>query len=82
MLENISSLPSKQNQQEIIEYYYMQHIFFMLGRDPDFLGFGKYKGEAFSDAFLEDYTKKMDSNYFEILDSAIADGFKLIEQTI
>ena len=79
LLKNIISLPPKQNQQEVIEYYYMQYIFFLKGRSIDYLNCAKYKGQTFSDDFLEDYLPNMTSNYFEDLDKVVIDGFELCD---
>ena len=79
LLANVKNLPSKQNKKQIIEYYYMQNFFFLQGRTSDFLKFDKYKGQVFSDEFLIDYLPNITPSYFEILDSAIIDGLKLIE---
>ncbi len=79
LLENISTLLPIKNQNQIVEYYYMQFFFFLMGRNVDYLKFAKYKGQTASDEFLNDYVPGMDNNYFTQLDAAIKNGFELIE---
>jgi len=78
-LQNITLLESKQNKQEIIEFYYMHNFFFLQGRNSDFLDLNQYKGDTFNDAFLSSYLPKMDETYFKMLDTAVLDGLKLTE---
>lgn len=78
-LQNITLLESKQNKQEIIEFYYMHNFFFLQGRNSDFLDLNQYKGDTFNDAFLNSYLPKMDDAYFKMLDAAVNDGLKLTE---
>jgi hypothetical protein len=79
LLQKIDTLEPKRNKNEIIEYYYMQHFFYLKNRNADYLGFVKYKGQTYSDDFLKDYLPKMNESYFEVLDSAMVTGFDLIE---
>ena len=79
LLETIDKLPAKQNKDEIIEYYYMQHFFHLKNKSADYLSFNKYNGQTYSDDFLKDYLPEMDESYFKIVDSAIKEGFELIE---
>ncbi|MDP1803011.1 MAG: hypothetical protein Q8L81_16740 [Bacteroidota bacterium] len=79
LLQNVKNLPSKQNREQIIEYYYMQYFFFLKGREIDYLMCAKYKGQTFSDTFLQDYLPQMTPAYFEMLDAAIKDGFVMTE---
>ena len=79
LLQNVLNLPSKQNKEQILEYYYMQHVFYLQGRDFDFLNFMKYKGDTFNDVFLKDYLPLMNEEYFKKLDDGIIDGLNLIE---
>lgn len=78
-LQSIETLKPKQFQNEVIEYYYMQHFHFLKTRNADYLEFTKYKGETYSDDFLMDYLPKMDKSYFEKLDSGMKDGFEMID---
>ena len=78
-LEKIETLLPKQKKDEIIEYYYMQHFFYLKGKSADYLAFNKYRGQTYSDDFLIDYLPKMDVHYFEVIDSAIKEGFELID---
>jgi len=78
-LQSIETLKAKQHQTDIIEYYYMQHFHFLKNRSADYLEFTKYKGQTYSDDFLIDYLPKMNSSYFEKLDSGIKDGFEMID---
>ena len=75
----MKSLPSKQNREQIIEYYYMQYFFFLKGKEIDYLMCAKYKGQTFSDTFLQDYLPNMTPAYFEMLDAAIKDGFLMCD---
>lgn len=77
-LQCIETLKPKQYQNEIIEYYYMQHFHFLKTRNADYLEFTKYKGQTYSDDFLVDYLPKMDKDYFEKLDLCMKDGFEMI----
>ena len=79
LLSNLDDIKIPQNRNEILEYYYMQHIFFRSGREADYLKFEKYKENTFSDEFLNDFLPLMDEAYFEMLDSSIKDGFDLVE---
>ncbi|MDP3557246.1 MAG: hypothetical protein Q8T03_07715 [Bacteroidota bacterium] len=79
LLADVKNINPKQNQKEIIEYYYMQYFFFLQGREIDYLKCAKYKGQTFSDEFLKDYLPNLNPDFFKNLDSAIEDGFKLIE---
>lgn len=78
LLSKVMNLPPKQNEQEIIEYYYMQYFHFLKGYSVDYLNCSKYKGETASDIFLEDYLPQMDRNYFEKLDALTQKGFESI----
>jgi hypothetical protein len=78
-LKNIKNLQPKQHKDAIIEYYYMQYYFFLRDRSADYMACAKYKGDTYSEKFLEDYVPRMDEAYFEMMDSAIQDGFKLNE---
>jgi hypothetical protein len=78
LLAKVMSLPPKQNQEEIIEYYYMQYFYFLKGFPVDYLNCAKYKGQTSSDSFLEDYLPQMDKAYFEKLDSLTKIGFDSI----
>ncbi|MFL5763685.1 MAG: hypothetical protein ACJ77K_07055 [Bacteroidia bacterium] len=77
-LNRIGSLEAKPKQEQIIEYYYMQHFFFLGGRNVDYLGFMKYKGETYSDVFLADYMPRMNEEYFKQLEQATNEGFEMI----
>lgn len=79
LLQHIEDLQPKQLTNDIIEYYYMQHFFFLKNRSADYLEFTKYMGRTNSDDFLNDYLPKMDNNYFDRLDSGIKDGFEMID---
>ncbi|MBL7911100.1 MAG: hypothetical protein JNJ41_08620 [Bacteroidia bacterium] len=79
LLQNVKNLPSKQNREQIIEYYYMQYFFFLKGKEIDYLMCAKYKGQTFSDTFLQDYLPNMTPTYFEMLDAAIKDGFLMCD---
>ena len=79
LLQTVKELPSKQNKEQIIEYYYMQYFFFLKNREIDYLKCAKYKGQTFSDTFLQDYLPNMTAAYFEMLDAAIKDGFEMCE---
>ncbi len=78
-LQSIETLKPKQHQNDIIEYYYMQHFHFLKNRSADYLEFTKYKGQTYSVDFLTDYLPKMDKSYFEKLDSGMKDGFEMID---
>ena len=79
ILNNLDAIKVTHEQEEVLEYYYMQHIYFMNGRESDYLKFIKYKGDTYSDEFLKDYLPLMDNSYFEMLDSSIREGFQLVE---
>ncbi|MEO5998768.1 MAG: hypothetical protein ABIN89_18505 [Chitinophagaceae bacterium] len=79
MLDNIRFIKIKQNKEEILEYYYMQYVFFMDGRENNYLKFNKYKGQTYSDGFLSDYLPLMNEAYFKMIEEGIRDGFKLTE---
>ncbi len=79
LLDTILTLHPKQNKKEIIEYYYMQYFFFLQDRDINYLKCAKYKGQTFSDEFLEDYLPNLTPDFFNMLDSAMKDGFQLTE---
>lgn len=78
-LTNLDDIKPGQNKKEVIESYYMQNMFFLKGRDSNYLSFNKYRGETFSDSFLNDYMPLMNEAYFEMLDESIQDGFGLCE---
>jgi hypothetical protein len=79
LLADILNLQPKQNKLDVIEYYYMQHFHFLNGRNVDYLMCSKYKGQTFSEDFLNDYLPKMDDNYFNALSNAMKDGLKICE---
>lgn len=79
MLKNITTLKTKQNKKEIIEFYYMHNFFFLQGRTSDYLDFFQYKTDTFSDSFLDAYLPKMNEDYFKLLDKSIEDGIRLTE---
>jgi len=80
LLQNVLHLKPKQKKDEILEYFYMQHVFFMQGRESNYLKFDKYFGQATnSDNFLQDYLPQMDELYFKMLDDSVKDGFELAE---
>lgn len=77
LLQNVLTLKPKQDQKQIIEYYYMQYFFFLLGRPIDHLLCAKYKGQTFSDEFLEDYLPNLTTTFFDALDASIKEGLEL-----
>lgn len=79
LLTTINEIQLDQKREEILEYYYMQHLFFMNGREGDYLMFSKYRGKTYSDDFLEDYMPLMNESYFNVLNESIKDGFALSE---
>jgi hypothetical protein len=78
-LDDVINLQPKTNKSDIIEYYYMQYFYFLQGRDINYLNCAKYKGQTFSDSFLKDYLPNLNPEFFKMLDSAMEDGFMLIE---
>ena len=78
LLSKVTTLPAKQQQMEIIEYYYMQYFFFLKGYPSDYLNCAKHKGETSSEFFLEDHVPTMDTVYFEKLDAITQKGFDSI----
>jgi hypothetical protein len=57
----------------------MQYFYFLQGWDINYLNCAKYKGQTFSDSFLKDYLPNLNPEFFKMLDSAMEDGFMLIE---
>lgn len=82
LLAAIMQLKPKQDQNRIIEYYYMQYFFFLNGYPVDYLDCAKYKSDTSSENFLADYIPQMTEQYFERLDAITASGFDKIEEEI
>lgn len=79
LLNFMNEIETKPDREEILSYYYMQHLFFLKGRDNDYLGFIKFKHDTKSDEFLKQYLPLMDESYFKMHDSAIKDGYELTQ---
>lgn len=77
MLSRVLTLEPKQNKKDVIEYYYMQYFHYFKGRNVDYLKCSKYKGQTFSDEFLQDYLPNMNEEYFTNLNEAMQDGLDL-----
>jgi len=77
MLSKVLTLGPKENKKDVIEYYYMQYSHYLKGRSVDYLMCAKYKGQTFSDEFLQDYLPNMNAEYFIKLNEAMQDGLDL-----
>jgi hypothetical protein len=80
LLLNIKTLFVNIDRQEILVYYYMQHIYYNAGMDADWLRFSKYGGETYCDSFLEDYMPTIDESYFNKLENVFEKGLIIAEK--
>ena len=79
LLRTIDNIKIDERKDEILEYYYMQHMFFMKGRDSNYMKISKYKGATYSEDFLADFLPIMNDPYFEMLDLSIKEGLELAD---
>lgn len=78
LLKGIRTLSIKPDKDKILECYYMQHLYFMDGTKDYFLQMNDYKNKVNSEAFLNEFTPKMNPEYFNHLDETIRKGFKIV----
>jgi len=79
LLSEVNNLNPKQNKRDVIEYYYLQHFHFLNGREVDYMNCAKYKGQTFSEQFLNDYIPQITEDFLNMVDDAMKDGLNISE---
>ncbi len=79
LLSEVSNLIPKQNKRDVIEYYYMQHFHFLSGMEVDYMKCAKYKGQTFSEEFLNDFMPQLTEDFLNMVDDAMKDGLIISE---
>ena len=80
-LLNIKDITVKVDTPEILDYYYMQHIYFFCGKDANWLKLADIVGISNTDEFLNNYMPVMQTEgYFQMVDSAFKQGLEFADK--
>jgi hypothetical protein len=79
ILLEIDKMSLKIEKEEILEYYYMQSVFFNQGIGFDMMNCLKYKGQTYSDEFLTDYLPELTDAFFNRIESTLKIGLEICE---